>query len=133
MNTGGHFSRFSLVGAIGIGVQLVALALLRRAGVDYLTATVLAVEITILHNFVWHERYTWVDRTQTSPRDWLRRLLSFNLTTGGVSLLGNVVLMRWLVGEAHLPVLPANLLAITGCWVLNFVVSDRVVFRRCPE
>lgn len=130
MSAGGHFSRFSLVGAIGIVVQLATLALLRRAGVDYLTATVMAVEITILHNFIWHERFTWVDRTRVSPRDWLRRLVSFNLTNGGISLLGNVVLMRWLVGEVHLPVVPANLLAITGCWVLNFVVSDRVVFRK---
>lgn len=132
-STGTHFSRFSLVGAIGIAVQLGALELLRRLGVDYLTATALAVEITILHNYVWHERYTWVDRTRVSPRDWVRRLIGFNLTNGAVSLLGNVVLMRWLVGEAHLPVLPANLLAITGCWVLNFLVSDRVVFRGCVE
>ncbi len=133
MSAGGHFSRFSFVGAIGIGVQLAALELLRRAGVDYLTATALAVEITIVHNFIWHERFTWVDRTRMAPREWLRRLVSFNVTNGGISLLGNVVLMRWLVGETHLPVLPANLLAITGCWLLNFLVSDRVVFRRCTE
>ncbi len=130
MSAVGHFSRFSFVGAIGIGVQLTALELIRRAGVDYLTATALAVEITIVHNFIWHERFTWVDRTRMAPREWLRRVVSFNVTNGAVSLLGNVVLMRLLVGQMHLPVLLSNLLAISACWVLNFVVSDRVVFAR---
>ncbi len=126
--TARHFVRFSLVGAIGIAVQLAVLELLRRAGVQYLLATAIAVEAAILHNFVWHERYTWRDRAVSSTRGRLLRLLRFHLTNGAVSLLGNVLLMRWLVGGMHLPVLPANLAAITACWLLNFVLSDRVVF-----
>jgi putative flippase GtrA len=98
---------------------------------DYLLATVLAVEAAILHNFVWHERYTWRDRGRVSSRESLARLVRFHLTNGVVSLVGNALAMRWLVGEMHLPVIPANLIAITACWLLNFVLSDRVVFTRC--
>jgi putative flippase GtrA len=55
---------FNIVGLIGIGVQLVMLVVLKGwLGIHYLAATVLAVEAAILHNFIWHERWTWVDRT----------------------------------------------------------------------
>lgn len=55
--------KFNTVGAIGIGVQLAALAILRsRLKLNYLLATGIAVEIAVLHNFVWHERFTWADR-----------------------------------------------------------------------
>ena len=128
MTTRCRFLRFNLVGAIGIAVQLGALALLRWAGMHYLVATALAVEAAILHNFLWHERYTWSDRASIGARQRMVRLVRFHLTNGAVSLVGNVVLMRGLVGAMHVPVIPANLIAITACWLLNFVLSDRVVF-----
>jgi putative flippase GtrA len=37
--------------------------------------------------------------------------------------------MRLLVGQGHLPPLPANVLSIAACSVLNFLASDRLVFR----
>ena len=131
VGTGRRFARFNVVGAIGIVVQLGTLALLRRAGVDYLPATALAVEAAVVHNFIWHARYTWRDRAQASPSELPARLVRFHLTNGAVSLLGNALAMRWLVGELHFPVLPANLIAIAACCPLNFLLSDRVVFTGC--
>jgi putative flippase GtrA len=112
-------------------VQLGTLELLRRAGVDYVWATVLAVEAAVVHNFIWHERYTWRDRTGPLRSELVARLVRFHLTNGAVSLVGNALAMRWLVGDLHFPVVPANLIAITACCLLNFVLSDRVVFTRC--
>jgi len=123
-----RLTRFSIVGAIGIAVQLGAIFLLRRAGLGYLVATVLAVEAAILHNFIWHERYTWRDRMVNSISDTLARLLRFHLTNGAVSLIGNALMMRLLVGNLAVAVIPANLIAITVCWQANFFLSDRVVF-----
>ena len=52
--------KFNAVGAIGIGVQLAALAIFRSwMKLDYLLATGLAVEIAVIHNFLWHARFTW--------------------------------------------------------------------------
>jgi putative flippase GtrA len=128
--TGRRWLKFNLVGAIGIGVQLGALALLRGAfGMDYLLATALAVEAAVVHNFIWHERFTWADRGSVTLAQSLGRLLRFNLTTGAVSIAGNLALMRLLVGGAGLPFILANLLSIAGCSVANFLLSDRVVFR----
>ncbi len=126
-----HFLRFTVVGALGIAVQLGVLELLRLGGTGYLLATVIAVEAAVLHNFLWHQRYTWRDRGLVTSGESLTRLVRFHLTNGAVSLVGNVLAMRLLVGEVRLPVVPANLIAITACWFLNFALSDRLVFTPC--
>jgi putative flippase GtrA len=122
--------KFNLVGAIGIVVQLAVLGILNGAlKLDYLPATALAVEAAVLHNFLWHERFTWAERACVTRRQALLRLVRFNFTTGAVSILGNLLLMRLLVGLAHLPSLAANLASIAGCSLLNFLVSEYIVFR----
>ena len=79
--------KFNLVGALGIAVQLtVLLGLKSGMHLNYLLATALAVETAVVHNFLWHERYTWADRVQPSWSKSLPRLLRFNLATGGVSI-----------------------------------------------
>ena len=55
--------RFISVGAGGFVVHAATLqGLVSLAGVPYPLATALAVEASILHNFLWHERWTWADR-----------------------------------------------------------------------
>jgi putative flippase GtrA len=126
--------KFNLVGLLGILIQLAALALLKSAlHLDYLVATALAVETAVLHNFLWHERFTWSDRVHIAWRASLRRLAHFNLTTGAVSILGNLFFMRWLVGDVHLPYLVANGISIALCSLANFLVAELFVFRRAPE
>jgi putative flippase GtrA len=125
-----HWLKFNAVGAVGICVQLGALVFFDSGlKLHYLVATVLAVETAVLHNFLWHERWTWVDRTRQHPGSMLGRLLRFNLTTGALSIGGNLVFMRLLVGTLHLPYFIANLISIALCSLLNFLVSDRFVFQ----
>ncbi len=72
--------KFNVVGAFGTAVQLGTLVLLKSAlHMNYLLATALAVEISVLHNFVWHERYTWPDRALSGWRGRLRRPCGFSL------------------------------------------------------
>ncbi len=121
--------KFNAVGGIGIGVQLLTLCFLQSVlQMNYLVATALAVETAVAHNFLWHERFTWADRVQPTWRQSAPRLVRFNLTTGAVSLLGNVLLMKLLVGATHINYLVANGIAIAACSLANFVVSDRLVF-----
>lgn len=125
-----RFVKFGAVGWMGMGVQLAALTLLKGFfGLHYLLATALAVESAILHNFLWHERWTWADRGLAGRGGGLVRLLRFNSTTGLVSLAGNVVFMRLFVGELGLHYLVGNLASIASCAAVNFLVSDRLVWR----
>lgn len=117
--------KFSLVGAIGIAVQVTVLSVLTGAHVHYLVATVCAVEAAVLHNFCWHLRFTWRDRGVSSV--W-NRLARFHLSNAAISLVGNVVLMRVLVGTFRMQAVTANLLAVATCAAINYLAGDYWVF-----
>lgn len=118
--------KFNSVGIVGAGVQLVALKLLLAVGLSYLPATALAVETAVLHNYFWHVRWTWKERSASAG---LATFLRFHLANGMVSLISNLALMRILVGWMGLPTLPANALAICATSIVNFALGHRWVFR----
>jgi putative flippase GtrA len=122
-----RFLRFNGVGVVGFVLQLGVLAALLYLGMHYLLATALAVEAAVLHNFAWHERWTWRDRPATG-RTRFGRLWRFHALNGSVSLVGNVALMRVFVGAFGMPAIPANLLAVLACSLVNYLASDRLVF-----
>ncbi len=120
--------KFHMVGAVGIGVQLCFLFLFKTVlHMNYLVATGLAVEFAVVHNFLWHEHYTWADRRASSGL--LRRLMRFNLSTGLISIVGNLLLMRLLVGSLHLQYMVANVVTIGACSLANFWATDQMVFQ----
>ena len=125
-----RWCKFNVVGGIGIAVQFAALFLLKSVlHLNYLTSTAVAVEAAVVHNFVWHEQFTWSDRVQTSWCRSLPRFARFNLTTGAVSILGNLALMKVMVGYGEMNYLLANALAIALCSLANFLVSEQWVFE----
>jgi putative flippase GtrA len=121
---------FNAVGMIGVFLQLAWLWLLREVvQLPYQVATAAAVELTVLHNFAWHLRWTWRDRpVPASALVW--RLLRFNASNGAFSIAGNVLLMtvflRFLPGHYLL----ANLASIAICSMVNFVAAEAWTFRR---
>jgi len=121
---------FNIVGGFGFLVQLAMLAwLVSGCGIGYLPATAMAVETAVIHNFIWHERWTWADRAESDRLGRLHRFLRFNLTNGGISIVGNLILMWLFMGILPVNYLAANTLAIAVCAMLNFIASDRLVFR----
>ena len=126
--------KFNFVGAIGIVVQFAALFLLKGAlHFDYLLATAIAVEAAVVHNFIWHEQFTWSDRVRSCWRRSIPRFVRFNLTTGAVSIVGNLALMKLMVGYGGMNYLVANALAIALCSLANFVVSEGWVFEESVD
>jgi putative flippase GtrA len=125
-----HWLKFNVVGVLGFGLQTLALYALTHGAyaISYLAATAVAVELAVLNNFVWHQRWTWNDRPSATKRETLRRLVKFNLTTGLVSLVGNLFLMSLLVGRLGLPVIPANVASVLICSLISFFLADRFAF-----
>ena len=121
---------FNLVGVLGILIQLSTLAALTGwLGLHYLLATGLAVEAAVLHNFVWHESWTWSDRSRGDKKGVWRRLVRFHFANGALSIAGNIILMRFFAGTLSVNYTVANALSITVCSILNFLASDRLVFQ----
>jgi putative flippase GtrA len=111
----------------GYALQATALGLLAAAGWPYLAATAVAVEAAVLHNFYWHDGWTWHDRRQ-SPRSWAARLMKYHVTTALTSIAGNIVITAGLVELADTPVVLANLAAVASMAAINFVAADRWIF-----
>lgn len=127
MRPASRSTAFVLVGAMGFAWQLAVLQLLTWSGAPVEAGAAAGVAAAILHNFVWHRRYTWADRRRTPPTAVAVQFLRFAGLNGVVSLVGNVVLTGALV-RAGVPVLVSNALAVCACSLANFVLSDRLVF-----
>ena len=126
-----RFAPFTAVGILGFALQLGALhALTACAGWPWLPATIVSVELAVLHNFLWHQRWTWIDRTigpANSGGRW-HRLGRFHAANGLTSLAGNALVMAWLVGVLRMPPVAANALAVAVTSIVNFLAADRWVF-----
>jgi len=119
---------FTVVGVIGYGVQTAVLWLLvGRLGMTVVPATLAATEAAVLHNFFWHLGWTWADRP-AGARAVAGRLIRFNLSNGGFSLVGGAAIMALLVDALGVHYLAANLAAVLLVSVVNFLASDRFVF-----
>jgi putative flippase GtrA len=124
-----RFGRFSLVGLVGATLQLLLISLFAKClRMPMVAATPLAVELVLLHNFAWHERFTWRDRGFESLRQTAIRLCRFHAANGLISLLGNTGLLYSLVDRLNAPVLPSTIAAILVCSLPNFFLADRWVF-----
>ena len=125
-----HWIKFNLVGMLGFGLQSATLFILTHTAlsISYLAATAVAVEVAVLNNFVWHQRWTWRDRPSRAKAETWRRLAKFNVTTGLVSLAGNLILMSILVGRFGLPITRANTITVGVCSILSFFLADRIAF-----
>jgi putative flippase GtrA len=131
--TGGRLPRglaFAGVGAIGLGVQLAAIAWLTHAWpMPTALAAGVGVEIAVLHNFAWHERWTWRDCADVHSARVVVRLVRFHASAGIVSLVGNVAITVVAVEWLHLPVVVANTCAVIALSAANFLLADRYVFQ----
>ena len=115
----GRAVRFALVGTSGVIVNSAALAALHGGlGLPLLLASALAVEIAIIHNFVWNNRWTFGQR-----RISLARFARFNaVSLGGLAIATGT--LHLLVRGFGLYYLLANLIGIGLAMTWNFLLSQ---------
>jgi putative flippase GtrA len=120
---------FLAVASGGFLLQTVTVALLTHvASVTPELATAIAVEIAVVHNFFWHERWTWGDRAAAHSR--LRRFGAYQLATGSTSLAGNLLVVAAAVRLFSIDVTSANVIAVVVMSVANYTIADRWIFPR---
>ena len=120
--------RFNAVGLAGIGVHLAAFWLLVDvAHLHYVMAAAAAVAAAVVHNFIWHWRCTWNDRSKGRCAAAFVRFAGVN---GTISLAGNLGVMTTLVSRTHIAPVAANSVAIAVCGLANFWIADIIVFRQ---
>ena len=129
--------RFSIAGLGGFAAQVAALWLMMwLTPMHYAVATALAVEIAIVLNFVFHERWTWKDRTgragatgATGGTGAIGRFVRFNVLTGATSIVGGVIVTAVFVESFGMHAIAANVLSVVLLGAVNFAGADALVFR----
>jgi putative flippase GtrA len=113
-----RLSKFLLVGGVGVLVNSVALLLLyQRVHLPLVVASALSVELAIVSNFLWNDRWTFGRRERS-----LGRFARFNLVSLGGLVITTFTL--WvLVHHLGLYYLAANLLGIGLAIAWNFVAN----------
>jgi len=124
-----RFAKFNAIGLLGAGFQVLLTEVLVRCFHIGEAAAPAAVEAALLHNFFWHERFTWSDRGCGSVRRSVIRLLRFHAGNGLVSIAGNTLLMYVLREKLQLPALPSAVVAIALCAPANFLLAEQWVYN----
>jgi putative flippase GtrA len=123
------FIKFNLVGLSGVLVNEGVLLLLALDGVYYVYASALAIEVSIISNFILNDFWTFRDRRHGHIAG---RLLKFN----GLMIIGLVVNLAILyVGSTYFQIHYAisNLIGIGAAFLVRYELSVRYAWIRKEE
>lgn len=121
---------FASVGALGAVLNLLIMAALLGAGTHYLAASIVATELTILSNFLLHERFVFHDRLGGRP--FMHRLLA-SLGFNNIETLVRIPVLMVLVTHLQVNSVAAQAATLAAAFILRFAFTSCVIYRRRPE
>jgi dolichol-phosphate mannosyltransferase len=108
--------RFAIVGASGYVVNLVVYSVLvHGAGANYLVAATVAFLVAVTNNFWWNRGWTFRAHGGHAGFQAARFFV-----VSAIAVVISLVLLRLLVGEAGLPKVAAQAIAVAAVTPLNF-------------
>jgi len=122
--------KFGIVGLSGIVVNLAILYLLVEfAFVNKDLASPIAIEISILNNFIWNDSWTFrSDENRKYSSRW-HRLVAFNVVSAGGAVI-NYGIFLGLTAWFGVYYLAAQFIGILLGFIWNFMVNRRVTWTR---
>lgn len=125
-----HFIKFSIVGALGTLLNLALMALLVEVfATGHIAASAIAIETSIIHNFLLNNFWTFGSRGQSSTL--CKRLIHFNLISVG-SMVVNVAVSAALI-QMDIRYLLAQASGIVAAYAINYLVTAHLVFGGADE
>jgi len=113
----GRMSAFALVG--GAIANLVIMWGLVHLGMNYVSAAIIASEVTIIGNFLLLEYLVFADMRSESGAMWMRFLKSFAFNN--VEAVVRIPIIPLLVQGAHIPSVLAAAITLAAAFVVRFV------------
>ncbi|WMY79685.1 GtrA family protein [Citricoccus sp. I39-566] len=121
---------FASVGALGAVLNLLIMAALLGVGAHYLAASIVATELTILSNFLLHERLVFHDRLGSRP--FMHRLLA-SFGFNNIETLLRIPVLMLLVSQLQINSIVAQAATLAVAFVLRFAFTSSVIYRNRPE
>lgn len=124
-----RFVKFCLVGASGVLINMFFLWFLtEKVGMYYLVSSLIAIEISILSNYVLNDLWTWYDRGKEGKKEYFKRMVQYNISATFATVTNLLIL--WILTELfHMYYLTSNILGILCGTLLNFFINDRWTFK----
>ena len=130
-----RYVKFLGMSLLSTGVELLVLWLLSdyvfsgKYWGEYIVSPAIAFEISLAVNFYVSYYYIWKDRTKARNKGFIGLFVAYNLSSTAVFMLrlGVIVLVEMILGW---DVLVCNVIAMCFSGILNFLVSNNLVFRR---
>ncbi len=122
--------KFGIVGLSGIIVNLGVLFLLVECTpTDKILASFIAIELSILNNFIWNDMWTFRSVENRKVSRWWHRLVSFNLVSvGGVVI--NLGLFYFMTSWFATYYMLSQLAGILAAFAWNFIINRRFTWKR---
>jgi len=118
------------VGLVGVAVNEGVLVLLHGgAGLPVAVASPVAIEASILGNFLGNALWTWRYDFGRSPSRWLRKAAQYHASAAVAAVLGNYVVLLALVHGAGVDYRLANLVGIAAGSGVNYLAGEFWIFR----
>jgi dolichol-phosphate mannosyltransferase len=122
------FLRYCIVGILGVGVNfLTYFTLTRFTGWAPELASPLAIELSIISNFICHNFWTFIKRISDIP--YINRFIRFHIVAG-VSGVINYLFFLFLINALFLPDLLSLFLGIGIATIFNYIGNSLWTFRR---
>jgi dolichol-phosphate mannosyltransferase len=123
--------KFAVVGTSGVGVNMFFFWFFRQiVGIDYKIASPMAVELSIVSNFLLNNYWTFRDAVKVSP--FMTRLGRFHVAAAGGFLINYLVLLTLVRFFGVHPDL-ANLIGIAVAFLWNYTFNVKWTWRQTGE
>jgi dolichol-phosphate mannosyltransferase len=121
--------RFGIVGLSGIIVNEGVLIYLKQYDRFSLpVASIVAIELSILSNFIWNDLWTFRSDQEHALSRWWQRLLSFQVVSIGGAII-NFVILNILATLLGIDYRVANIIGILVAFAWNFWVNRRFTWK----
>ena len=121
--------KFGIVGLSGVVINMGVLYILSEdVRLPYFISSLMAIELSILTNFVFNLHWTWRDRKNELPV-W-RKLFRYHIGVAGTAYLVNYVILVGLTEWGGIQYMISNLVGIGVGTIANYVISDRWTFKK---
>jgi dolichol-phosphate mannosyltransferase len=94
----------------------------------YLFSSLIAIELSIMNNYVLNDLWTWHDRGKKGKSEYFKRMLKYHVFASA-TLLTNILILWFLTEIMHIYYLLSNVFGILAGTFLNFFFNDRWTFR----
>lgn len=122
------FIKYGIVGASGTIISMLTLYILTDiASIYYLLSGIAAVELSLINNFFWNDRWTF--RLHKHANSKLTRLLHYHIIsiTGAIA---DIALLYILTSWFGIYYLLSNFIAIVCVFFVNYVINSKITWKK---